>query len=204
MWPYPFHNKVFPAVYNKVKERRSSYKQLSLYLVGTNIHVFAWDGISLPLLPSSTSYVWYGISYCHVPNGIGAFYFHNTCYAIATYHAIRASTQERVLWIDNKTDVMNMFRLLSLINNSACNDFVTFAIQCCSRCIFWRMQNVFEELVRDWCRVSSHEPSQNSLTFPWHFPDHFLVFPDHETYYRHFITALTLILQAIWQITHQK
>ena len=53
-------------------------------------------------------------------------------------------------------------------------------------------------------RVSSHEPSQNSLTFPWHFPDHFVVFPDHETYYRHFITALTLILQAIWQITHQK
>ena len=31
-------------------------------------------------------------------------------------------------------------------------------------------------------RVSSHEPSQNSLTFPWHFPDHFVVFPDHETY----------------------
>ena len=28
-------------------------------------------------------------------------------------------------------------------------------------------------------RVSSHEPSQNSLTFPWHFPDHFVVFPDH-------------------------
>ena len=53
-------------------------------------------------------------------------------------------------------------------------------------------------------RVSSHEPSQNSLTFPWHFPDHFVVFPDHETYYRHFITALTLILQVIWQITHQK
>ena len=53
-------------------------------------------------------------------------------------------------------------------------------------------------------RVSSHEPSQNSLTFPWHFPDHFVVFPDHETYYRHFIPALTLILQAIWQITHQK
>ena len=53
-------------------------------------------------------------------------------------------------------------------------------------------------------RVSSHEPSQNSLTFPWHFPDHFVVFPDHETYHRHFITALTLILQAIWQITHQK
>ena len=53
-------------------------------------------------------------------------------------------------------------------------------------------------------RVSSHEASQNSLTFPWHFPDHFVVFPDHETYYRHFITALTLILQAIWQITHQK
>ena len=53
-------------------------------------------------------------------------------------------------------------------------------------------------------RVSSHEPSQNSLTFPWHFPDHFMVFPDHETCYQHFITALTLILQAIWQITHQK
>ena len=53
-------------------------------------------------------------------------------------------------------------------------------------------------------RVSSHEPSQNSLTFPWHFPDHFVIFPDHETYYRHFITALTLILQAIWQITRQK
>ena len=53
-------------------------------------------------------------------------------------------------------------------------------------------------------RVSSHEPSQNSLTFPWHFHDHFVVFPDHETYHRHFITALTLILQAIWQITHQK
>ena len=53
-------------------------------------------------------------------------------------------------------------------------------------------------------RVSSHEPSQNSLTFPWHFPDHCVVFPDHYTYYRHFITALTLILQAIWQITHQK
>ena len=53
-------------------------------------------------------------------------------------------------------------------------------------------------------RVSSHEPSQNFLTFPWHFPDHFVVFPDHETYYRHFITALTLILQAIWQITHPK
>ena len=53
------------------------------------------------------------------------------------------------------------------------------------------------------CRVSSHELSQNSLTFPWHFPDHFVVFPDHETYYQHFISALTLILQAIWQITHQ-
>ena len=39
---------------------------------------------------------------------------------------------------------------------------------------------------------------------PWLFPDHFVVFPDHETYYRHFIIALTLILQAIWQITHQK
>ena len=56
----------------------------------------------------------------------------------------------------------------------------------------------------EYIRVSSHEPSQNSLTFPWHFPDHFEVFPDHETYYPHFITALTLILQAIWQITHQK
>ena len=51
-------------------------------------------------------------------------------------------------------------------------------------------------------RVSSHEPSQNSLTFPWHFPDHFVVFPDHETYYRHFITALTLILQVIWQTSN--
>ena len=43
-----------------------------------------------------------------------------------------------------------------------------------------------------------------AMTFPWHFPDHYVVFPDHETYYLHFITPLTLLLQAIWQITHQK
>ena len=70
---------------------------------------------------------------------------------------------------------------------------------------FQACQNLIERyLYQTPFRVSSHEPSQNSLTFPWHFPDHFVVFPDHETYYRHFITALTLILQAIWQITHQK
>ena len=43
---------------------------------------------------------------------------------------------------------------------------------------------------------------------PFLFPDISLTilwfFPDCETYYRHFITALTLILQAIWQITNQK
>ena len=47
---------------------------------------------------------------------------------------------------------------------------------------------------------------------PWtliKFPDFSLTIlwfslSDHETYYRHFITALTPILQAIWQITHQK
>ena len=47
-------------------------------------------------------------------------------------------------------------------------------------------------------------PAMSSHKIPWHFPDHFVVFPDHETYHRHFITALTLILQEIWQITHQK
>ena len=52
-------------------------------------------------------------------------------------------------------------------------------------------------------RVSSHEPLQNSLTIPWLFPDHLVFFPDHETKYWRFITALTLILHAIWQITHQ-
>ena len=45
-------------------------------------------------------------------------------------------------------------------------------------------------------------PAMSPHKIPWLFPDHFVVFPDHETY-RHFITALTLILQAIWQITHQ-
>ena len=53
--------------------------------------------------------------------------------------------------------------------------------------------------------ISSSEcPAMSPHKIPWLFPDHFVVFPDHETYYRHFITALTLILQAIWQITHQK
>ena len=47
-------------------------------------------------------------------------------------------------------------------------------------------------------------PATSPHKIPWHFPDHFVVFPDHETYYWHFITALTLILQAIWQITQQK
>ena len=48
-------------------------------------------------------------------------------------------------------------------------------------------------------------PAMSPHKIPWHFPDHFEVFPDHETYHQHFITALlTLILQAIWQITHQK
>ena len=40
-----------------------------------------------------------------------------------------------------------------------------------------------------------------SLTFPWLFGG----FPwPWDINYRHFITALTLILQAIWQIAHQK
>ena len=47
-------------------------------------------------------------------------------------------------------------------------------------------------------------PAMSPNKIPWLFPDHFVVFPDHETYYRHFISALTLILQAIGQITHQK
>ena len=68
--------------------------------------------------------------------------------------------------------------------------------------VFW-FASFYLHLSKSIYRVSSHEPSQNSLTFPWQFPDHFVVFPDQKTY-RHFITALTLILQAIWQITHQK
>ena len=47
-------------------------------------------------------------------------------------------------------------------------------------------------------------PAMSPYKIPWLFPDHFVAFPNHETYYRHFITALTLILQAIWQIIHQK
>ena len=47
-------------------------------------------------------------------------------------------------------------------------------------------------------------PVMSPHKIPWLFPYHFVVFPDHETYYRLFITALTLILKAIWQITHQK
>ena len=52
--------------------------------------------------------------------------------------------------------------------------------------------------------LSSGCPAMSPHKIPWLFPDYFVVFPDHETYYRHFVTALTLILQAIWQITHQK
>ena len=56
-------------------------------------------------------------------------------------------------------------------------------------------------LLPDTYRVSSHEPSQNSLTFPWHFPDHFGVFPDHETYYQYFIMPPSHC-REFWQRTN--
>ena len=46
-------------------------------------------------------------------------------------------------------------------------------------------------------------PATSPYKIPWLFPDHLVFFPDHETKYWRFITALTLILHAIWQITHQ-
>ena len=51
-------------------------------------------------------------------------------------------------------------------------------------------------------QVNAECPAMSPHKIPWLFPDHFEVFPDHGTYHQHFVTALTLILQAIWQITH--
>ena len=67
--------------------------------------------------------------------------------------------------------------------------------------IYWEVFFLFRKQKFE---SSSGCPAMSPRKIPWHFPDHFMVFPDHETYHRHFITALILILQAIWQITHQK
>ena len=49
-------------------------------------------------------------------------------------------------------------------------------------------------------KLKSGCPAMSPHKIPWLFLDisldHFVVFPDHETYYRHFITALTLIFSA--------
>ena len=59
-----------------------------------------------------------------------------------------------------------------------------------------------------WSGAGCRCPAMSPHKIRWLFPDIsltiFVVFPDHETYNQHFITVSTLILQAIWQITHQK
>ena len=98
-----------------------------------------------------------------------------------------------------------MVSVQSHLNGFNCLTFLTSASSCMGNGItkqsipFHRnLLGKREQGVQSWALTKFPD---FSLTFPWPFCG----FPwPWDINYRHFITYLTLILQAIWQITHQK